>query len=213
MPHGRKQMPPVAPSVDALWRAVRARPALLVPVALAIAYSPDGDLELAADAMRGHDGWEDACAAVQQFFEAKDGPLDKRRGDFVELVAWGLGPFRIGREGGPCQRHHEAALVYNNERICSPEERVDVVFQVQDRTECVECKANASVWYRSPRAARKVAYLRCLSQFGNEDDTSRSRGRPRWSVSLVTMEDRPLLIEGVEVINSRALRALMASGR
>jgi len=124
-------------------------------------------------------------------------------------VAWELGPFRISREGGALRRHHEAALAANGERLCSPEERVDVVFQVQDRLECIECKANVTVWSRSARAPRKVAYLTCLSELRDGDGQAKSRHRPRWWVGVVTLEDRPLPVEGLEVLGVHSLRDFM----
>lgn len=207
--HGSTDMHSLAPSVRELWRAVSDQPPLFLPVALAIAYAPDGDFDLAAEAMRGHDAWADACRAVGRFFAAKDGPLDKRRGDFVELVAWELGPFRIGREGGSLRKHHEAALAADGQRLCSAKERVDVVFHVQDRLECIECKANATVWSRSSRAPRKVAYLTCLDHLRAGDGRAKPRQRLRWWVGVVTLEDRPFPIEGIEVLGIHFLRGFM----
>lgn len=216
--HGRDHLPPMAPSVIALWRVVRGHPTLLFPVARAVAYAPDGDLELAYDLVRGYDDSAAAFEALAHFFTAKDGPLEKRRGDFVELLVWDLGPFRIGRKGGALRRHHEAVLASGDQQLCSPDQRVDVVFHVQDRTECVECKVNVTRWSagsaQSARTLRKLAHLRCLNHV-SEDLGGGAAPPPRacrWWVGLVSLEDHPLPLEGLEVLGIHALSGFMALG-
>lgn len=143
-------------SVHALWAYVDSHPDVFRPVLAVLVHVPSGNLHMAEQHLKGYAYLpDDLLSQLKTFLTSKDGALDKRRGDLLELVAWSHGPFNVARGGEQVRRWHEARYP----GWPSHGKNVDVAFQVQGRCEAIECKVNLSGWTSDPDSNGKVAFI------------------------------------------------------
>lgn len=144
-------------SVQKLWAFIQRDRLTLRPVLAVLVNVPNGDPAKVARHLQGYASLpSDLAAQLYEFFHATDGPLDKRRGDVVELVTWHHGPFWISRHGEALHKWHDARY----RGLPGEQKTVDVAFQVQSRCEAVECKVSVTNWVKKDsKAPAKITFM------------------------------------------------------